>query len=142
MRTTARWFTGVCVLLVALPTAPCAWISQGCPFEAGGLLAGRDAAPRSCCARHSQASDAATSTAATAASDAPAKPAAPCTRDCCKVRSLPPVPEKVIAEQSAMPLLMATVDATLVPAMAWESLDREVQHLDPSLQILHCQWRL
>jgi hypothetical protein len=126
------------VLLVALPTAPCAWISQGCPFEAGGLLAGHEAAPRSCCANHTAAAELANAS----QEQAPVKPAAPCTRDCCKVRALPPLVEKVVTDQPAMPLLATLVDTTVAPPTPWIALDREHHLLDPPLQILHCQWRL
>jgi len=54
---------------------------------------------------------------------------------------LPPLAEK-IADQAALPLVVAAVEVAIVPATPWVWLDRKPNLLGPPLQILHCQWRL
>lgn len=123
----------ICALLVALPMAPCAWIAQGCPFESAGLLAGEQAAKPSCCRNHRPADS-------SSSNEAPAKP---CTRDCCKVRSLPPVAEKVLADQVLVLPLLASIDVSGdCPTLIGIGGGPQTPAVDPPLQILHCQWRL
>ena len=137
--TTLVW---VCMLIVALPLSPCAFVSVGCcRHESAAKAEAATLADEECC--EADASDVASCCAhhRAPADETPAKPdGQPCKTDCCRLSPFVPSLAKVLVD--AQPLVLAHSVSQLVALPAgWLALPSSALIKAVPLRILHCQWR-
>ena len=114
-------------MIVALPLAPCAFVSSVCNQHSATSEA--DVPAKSCCAEHSAPAE---------------KPAnggeQPCGGDCCR---LSPFVKSAVKVSFDAPALLTAVVLPQIDVPAIRPLERSSLPMAAaiSLQILHCQWR-
>jgi len=135
--TTLIW---VCMLIVALPLSPCAFVSVGCcPYNATAeeeSVAAADctAADASdvppCCAHHQAPTG-----------QAPVKQGdRSCKTDCCRLSPFVPSLAKVLLDAQPLVLAHSVPQRVALPA-GWLALPSSTLIEAVPLRILHCQWR-
>jgi hypothetical protein len=147
VRTLTVW---ACLLIVALPLSPCAFFSSSCCNHETGLAtqaAGLSTAEacqspaRGCCAHHDASHPAGAHQRDDSQRSAPQPGERPCKTECCLLSPFVPQLAKVAFDAQPLAVAVALPQPATIFASPFEAASLPLAP-DPSLQILHCQWRL
>jgi hypothetical protein len=132
MRNFSRTAVWVCLVIVALPLSPCAFLSDACcGMEHTATAAEPVSAERPCCAKHSEP---ASKPVQEDGSDS-------CQHDCCKLSPFVPSAVPVVHDAPLMLALVMLPSEVSSAVSGPRELARDLPAVAIPLRVLHCQWR-